>query len=358
VSTARILQLVASTDRRGAEVFAVDLQEALHGRGYAIDTVALAPGRGLDLSTLGDRPLAPRTLLALRRAARSASLVIAHGSTTLPASVLALVGRDVPFVYRNIGDPSYWAASTAHRARVRVLLRRAAAVVAVAPPAARRLSEGFGVPDERLVVIPTGVPARRCPLVDPGRRQRARAALGLPPSDPAAAIVGALSPEKNVALAIDAVGESPPWHLVVAGDGPERTALEAHAAAAGSGRIRFTGSLADPGPAYEAADVVLLTSRTEGLPAVLIEAGLRGLPVVATNVGFVNEIVVDGQTGVLVSAGDAHAIARGLAQALQDARALGRAGRARCQRRFELEDVAARWDTLLQRVARRAVAAG
>ena len=347
---ARILQVVTSTDRRGAEIFAVDLEGALRERGYVVDTVALVPGDGLDLSTLGDRPLAPGTLRALRSAAADASLVVAHGSASLPATALALAGRSVPFVYRNIGDPSYWARSPARRARVRWWLRRARAVVAVAPRAARQLGERFGVPAERLCVIPTGVPLSRCPPTDLGRRQRARAALGLPARAPVAATVGALSPEKQVAAAVDVVSGSPPWHLIVAGDGPERRALEVQAAAAGAGRVVFTGSLADPGPAYDAADVVLLTSRTEGLPAVLIEAGLRGLPVVATAVGFVSEVVVDGQTGVLVGVGDRPGLGRALALAHRKAEALGRAGRARCQRQFELAVVTKAWVELLQRL--------
>jgi glycosyltransferase involved in cell wall biosynthesis len=351
------VQVVTSANRRGAEIFAVDLQAALRDRGWAVDTLALAPGWGLDVPSLGRRPLAPRTLLALRRAARTASLVVAHGSTALPASALALAGSPVPFVYRGIGDPAYWAGSPGRRARVRRFLRRAVAVVVVAPPAAQWLHERLRVPDERLWVIPTGVPASRCPPADSGRRQRARAALELPAEVPVAAIVGALSPEKNVALAIEAVAGSPPWHLVVTGDGPQRAELEAHAAATASGRVRFTGSLTDPGPAYDAADVVLLTSLTEGLPAVLIEAGLRGLPAVATDVGFVSEVVVDGQTGVLVDA-DRHQVGQALAAAHQDAAALGLAARAHCQRRFELDGVAERWDALLQRLVPSGVTRG
>ncbi len=354
MTRAAILQVVTSTDRRGAEIFALDLEAALRRRGTIVDTVALTHGRGnLDVPTLGDRRLAPTTLRALRRAARTVSLVVAHGSTTLPACALALAGSGVPFVYRNIGDPSYWTASAARRARVRILLRRATAVVAVAAPAATQLTDRLRVPPERVSVIPTGVPAARCSPADPGRRRGARDALGLPPDGAIAAVVGALSPEKDVALAIDAVGALSAWGLVVAGDGPERPALEARAAAVASGRVLFTGSLADPGPAFEAADVVVLTSRTEGLPAVLIEAGLRGLPVVTTDVGFVRDIVVDGQTGVLVGPGDRDGLVAALAEARQRADALGRAGRTHCLARFELESVAARWDALLERLAPR-----
>src|SRR4249919_2766244 len=75
-----VLQVISSTDRRGAEIFGVDLGDALHRRGRSVRTMALAPGRtaGLEVPTLGPSRFAPRTLRALRSAA--ATLVVAHGS--------------------------------------------------------------------------------------------------------------------------------------------------------------------------------------------------------------------------------------------------------------------------------------
>jgi glycosyltransferase involved in cell wall biosynthesis len=355
VSDGGILQVIASTDRRGAEVFALDLEAALLRRGRATRTVALAPGRqgGLSVPTLGRRPLAPGTLRALRRAARDATVVIAHGSTTLPACALALAGTGVPFVYRNIGDPTFWASTPLRRARVRCFLGRAELVVAIAPGAASELTHRFGVERERVTTIPTGVPAARHQPADARARRAARVALGLPPDAPVVAVVAALSPEKNVGPAIDTIGECPDVVLVVAGDGPERPTLEAHARAAAPGRVHFTGSIGDPAPVYAAADALLLTSRTEGLPAVLIEAGLSGLPAIATDVGYVREVVVDGETGVIVPPGDVGAAARAVGHALARRDALGGAARARCLDRFELEHVAAQWDEVLGSCRRR-----
>ena len=68
-------------------------------------------------------------------------------------------------------------------------------------------------------------------------------------------------------------------------------------------RIHFAGSLTDVAPALAAADVVVLSSRTEGMPGVLIEAGLSARPVVAYDVGAVSEVVADGETGLLVAPG-------------------------------------------------------
>jgi glycosyltransferase involved in cell wall biosynthesis len=350
-----VLQVISSTDRRGAEIFGVELGEALSRRGRAVRTVALARGRtgGLEVPTLGPSRFAPRTLRALRRAAREAKLVVAHGSSTLAAVAVAVAGTGQPFVYRNIGDPAYWTASPTRRARAGLLLRRAAAVVAVAERAATEIAGRFGVSPDRIAVIPTGVPAVRCPPVDPERRRRAREDLRFDEAARVIAVIGALSREKNVALAIDGVAAMPDVQLVVAGEGPERAALEERAIGRAPGRVRFTGSLPDAGPAYDAADVVVLTSRSEGLPAVAIEAGLRTLPVVATDVGFVSEIVVDGETGVLVRPGDCDGLVTAVRHASANAEALGAAARAHCLARFELEPVADRWDVLLEETSRR-----
>jgi glycosyltransferase involved in cell wall biosynthesis len=358
VTQGPILQVIASTDRRGAEIFGVDLGEALSRRGHTLRTVALSPGRAgsLDVPTLGPTRFAPRTFRNLRRAAREATLVAAHGSSTLLAVAVALAGTGRPFVYRNIGDPAYWTASPTRRARVGLLMRRAAAVVAVSERAATEITGRFRVAAACLAVIPTGVPAARCLPADPERRRRARADLRLEEAARVIAVIGALSPEKNVALAIDGVGAMPDARLIVAGDGPERALLERRAVDHAPGRVRFTGSLIDTGPVYDAADVVVLTSLSEGLPAVAIEAGLRNLPVVATDVGFVSDVVVDGETGVLVRPGDRDGLVRGIHWASENADAVGEAARRRCIARFELESVADRWDLLLEEISRRSAA--
>src|SRR5262249_6012690 len=104
----------------------------------------------------------------------------------------------------------------------------------------------------------------------------------------------------------------------------------------------------DPGPVFHAADVVVLTSRTEGLPAVLVEAGLCGVPVVATDVGFVRDVVVDGHTGVVVPFGDRAAIDTGIRRALEEGDRMGPAARARCEAHFSLATVGDVWNRLLE----------
>lgn len=347
--------MVTSTNRRGAEVFATDLAAELRDRGHVVATVALAPGlpgEGLDLPVLGPKPLSVAGLVALRRTARDADVVVAHGSTTLPACAVAL-SRRCPFVYRSVGDPRYWSSSWARRPRTALLLRRASAVVALWDEAARVLRTQLWVPAERVHVIPNGAPPTRFVPADQRAKAGMRRRLGLEPDAPVVAYLGSLAPEKRVDLAIAAVALLPGAHLAVAGQGPERPALERHAQEQAPGRVHFLGPTAEPAALLGAADVVVLPSRTEGLPAVLIEAGLCGVPVVATDVGGVGEIVVHGQTGLLVPFGDASALSGALASALGRHQAMGSAARRHCLQHFAMGSVGDAWGALLSEVGRR-----
>jgi glycosyltransferase involved in cell wall biosynthesis len=346
-----VLHVVTSDDRRGAEIDAVELAAALGRRGYRPRVVALAPGPfggGLAVPLLGRRPLSVATLRRLRREAASAAIVVAHGSTTLPACAAALAGMDVPLVYRNIGDPEQWSNTLARRARVRAYMRRVNVVVALTPRAAATIQALHRVAPRRVIPIPVGVSSERHRPADPGSRQAARDALGISADAQLGAIIGALSAEKNVALAIDAVADLPELHLLVVGAGPEDSALRRHAARRAPERIHFTGRMRDPRLAFAAADVVLLTSRTEGLPSVLVEAGMCELPVVATDVGYVNEIVENGKTGLVVDSGRRDELVVAITRALDDGRELGRCARIHCRDRFDLERVAVSWDELLR----------
>ncbi|MGH6691749.1 MAG: glycosyltransferase family 4 protein [Gammaproteobacteria bacterium] len=345
-----VLQVTVSNRRRGAEVFATDLAAELERRGLAAPAVALAAsseGNALPVRALGSSPLGVSTLRALRREAVSAWTVVAHGSRTLPACAAALAATGVPFVYRSIGDPRVWSSRGLRRWRTTALLRRPRLVAVLWPGAADALVAQHAVPADRIRVIPNGVPVERCPVVGDHGRPEARDLLDLPADGPVVAYVGSLSDEKNVGAAVAAVAGLPGVHLLVAGDGPDRGTLEAQAALSTPGRVHFAGTLPGALPALAAADAVVLPSRTEGMPGVLVEAGLCGLPVVATAVGAVAEIVVDGETGVLVAPGDVAALTGALRRVLADDGAMGLAARAHCLARFEIRPVGAAWAELL-----------
>ncbi|MGA5702909.1 glycosyltransferase family 4 protein [Peterkaempfera bronchialis] len=353
----RVLHLVTDPRRRGAQNLARDLHAELLARGTESRIAALQPHPdappGDPLPVLGPARFHPATLRALRRAATTADVVVAHGSSTLPACAAALLGSRTPFVYVNIGDPRHWTASRARRLRVGAALHRAAAVAALSDGAREVLLDRFRLHPERVRTIPNGRAADRYPpAAGPADRLAARRALGLPPDVPLAATVGALTPEKRIDLAVDAVTRTPGAHLAVAGEGPLRAALEEHAAVLAPGRVHFLGGLDSPAELYRAADALLLSSASEGMPGVLVEAALAALPSVATEVGWVREAVVDGVTGALVPPGDAQALADALGRVLTgDRAALGAAARRHALDRFELGVVADAWQRLLGEVA-------
>lgn len=349
---AQVLHVMASNRRRGAEVFAIDLSEALTGLGWPGRTFALTGGGPLRPDGQGSGRFDPPTLNALRRAVLNADVVIAHGSSTLLASYLATLATGVPYVYRSIGDPTHWVDSRQKRWRVGHMLRHAAHVVALWPWAREQLSRQYGLSSDRVTVIPNGVDVRRFRLPTATERAAQRSSLGVASSTPVAVLIGSLTPDKDPITALRAAAALPELHLVVAGDGPLRTEAEAAAAELMPGRSVFVSAVEDVVPVLAAADVVLLTSRTEGLPGVLIEAGLCGVPSVATDVGGVGEIVDDGVTGVLVPPGRPDLTAAGLEQVLASSRSMGECARVRCIAQFDLEKVAQLWSKVISSVAR------
>jgi glycosyltransferase involved in cell wall biosynthesis len=351
-----VVHVLTSDSRRGAESFAVELHRAMLADRMRSEAVALAPRPGgdrLPVPVLAGRRFSPSGIRALRRLAARSRVVVAHGSSTLLACGAGLAGVGVPFVYVNIGDPSFWAGTRAKRARVRFLLHRAAAVAAISSGARDILVADFGLPPDRVRVISNGRSAARFPPSDHAERGQARRDLGLAESAPLVAMVGALSPEKRVDVAIDALAALPGVHLVLAGDGPRRAALDELAGRRAPGRVTFLGSTDQPARVLAAADALVLSSDSEGVPGVLIEAGLAAVPVVATDVGWVREVVVDDVTGRLVPPADPAALAAGVRDVLASRDRLGAAAHRHCLERFELAAIVAQWRALLEEVARR-----
>jgi len=146
-----------------------------------------------------------------------------------------------------------------------------------------------------------------------------------PPDAPVVLFAGAFERYKGVDVLIEAwasvVEQMPDAHLILAGEGPLRSAVEVRAAELGLvSATSFLGHVANERIAslMDASRVVVLPSRSEGLPRVILEAFSRERPVVATEVGGVGELVVDGATGWLLPANDASALAAALAAALID----------------------------------------
>lgn len=210
--------------------------------------------------------------------------------------------------------------------------RRLDAVVAVSRPLLDDLVRS-GVSAERAYLVPN---VWRAPAAMRDRAE-ARALLGIPADAFVAGWVGRLSPEKGPdvflsALAALATLRDAPFHASILGDGAGRAACERQAADLGLGRrVRWHGQVPDAGALLGAFDVVVLSSRTEGTPMVLLEAMAAGVPVIASAVGGVPDLLRPGE-GTLVPPDDPRALANAVADVHAHA-AIARARAARAQAR-------------------------
>lgn len=302
----RVLQVTTSNQRRGAEVFAQDLGAALRRLGHQVTTASLESSNDespLPAVVLGPGRAHPRTGSALIGGMRAHDVTIAHGGPSLiPVGVAGAAARR-PFIYRNIGDPEFWGDVRLGGLRIGAPLRRADGVVALYERARTYLLGRYRLQPSRVSVASNAVDLDAFPRVGDAERRTAKAELGFDADSdaPLVAYLGALSPEKRPELAIEVVAAISNVQLVIAGDGLLRAELVALAERAAPGRVRFLGSWDRPSQLLAAADVVLIPSRTEGIPGALLEAAATGTPVVATDVGGVAEVVEALDAGITVA---------------------------------------------------------
>ncbi|MBX9813884.1 MAG: glycosyltransferase [Sphingomonas sp.] len=315
----------------GAERLTLDLAGAAVARGGAAEIVALrAEGElisalpaGVGLVDLG-APRIRHGLVPLRRylrRARPAGLI----ATMWPLPVLALLaaaGRGVPVIAAEHGPPlAQYAGQRLRllslRASMWASYRHAAAVVAVSRGLAGEIATLAGLAPERVATVYNPVPPPRLSDVEPEavRAWRARGGVKL-------LNIGTLKPQKDQRLLIEMlallVSRGVDARLAIVGEGAERAALAARAAALGlADRVSLPGFTATPGDWYRAADAFVLSSNHEGAPLVLIEALHFGLPVISTDCRFgPAELLGDGRWGRLVPPGDAGALADAVVEAL------------------------------------------
>ena len=242
------------------------------------------------------------------------------------SSLGSLLAR-TPFVVKLTADPAYerarrwrlWRGSLEDFQRSAPLstlpLRiardadaRAAAHVVTPSSYLRELALGWGVPPEHATVLPN--PAPSLPELRP--RDELRLELGF--DGPTLVFAGRLTAQKSLDLGIEAARRAA-VALVIAGDGPDRAALER------LGSARFFG--ARPRKAvlelFRAADASLLSSSWENFPHTVVEALAVGTPVIATRTGGVAEVVHDGENGLVVEPGDVDALTEAITRFFADA---------------------------------------
>lgn len=301
-------------------------------------------------------PVRPRSELALgsalrlRRLIRREGIDIVHAQAAhaLSLAALATLGTDARVVVTR-----HLAKRLRNNAATRWKYARAAAILAVSDAAADALVAS-GIPRGRVEVVHGGVELER--LVTPAPRERL-AALGIPAGVPLAAMVGALVPQKDPLTFVRATAAArrivPGLHALVVGDGGLRTNVESEVHALGLHEVvHFAGFRTDVDELLAAADLVVLSSRFEGLPLVIMDAFALGVPVAATAGEGIPELVDDGETGLLAPVGDHEALGTAMARLLRDRALRARvvdAARTRV-RDFSIERTVARTIAAYERV--------
>jgi sugar transferase (PEP-CTERM/EpsH1 system associated) len=217
------------------------------------------------------------------------------------------------------------------------------------------------VPAEKVVTVYNGIDVERFAALDPQATTHTRRAFGVPLDAPLLGSVGRLHPQKGLAdllVAFAQVREHIPFaRLLLVGDGALRAELEAQACALGvSDAVIFAGTRPDVAEILAALDVFVLSSLWEGMPNAVMEAMAAGLPVVATAVGGVPELVVDGVTGLLVPPRDADGLSEAMCCLLRDParrRTMGQAGRKRVRQHFTVERMVRQTESLYEELVRK-----
>jgi glycosyltransferase involved in cell wall biosynthesis len=347
----RVLHVIPTGLGRGAQVFARALVDQLGGLGGGHRLASLFDGEdGVEVDATFDLPGGPRAAVGLHPAAVVAlaarlgrfehDVVVAHGGDAF--KYLALSSRS-PLVYCVTGTWPAGARRGGRRLAWIALARRARTAAAVSDDVADDCRDVLSLRPDRVTVIPNGRDdARFVP------RPR-------PSSGPVTLLfVGRLTAEKRPQLFFRLLerlrADGYPVSGRMVGAGPMETELRQRAASAG---IQMLGWSRDVVPHLQGADVLVFPSAPdgEGMPGVLIEAGLCGIPAVSTRVAGASTVVEDGRTGLIVDVDDLDGLAGATAELVEDSRrrlALGAAARLRCEQRFSLEVVATRWDHLLR----------
>jgi len=212
-------------------------------------------------------------------------------------------------------------------------------------------ADWLGISPQRVAYVPNAIEAEDVDSNQAEARAGVRNSLNLAQETQLILGVFRLSDEKDPFTFLDVCAQVFTCHegaaAAIVGEGPLHAAIEARIHAQGlSGRIRLLGPRSDVAALMMVADLLLLTSRWEGMPNAVMEAQLLGLPVVATNVGAISDIVLDMETGFLRGVGDVAGLSEACLQILRDssrARDLGVAASTRMRSFSTKEQMAQRY---------------
>ncbi len=364
---AHVAHILSSFGMGGQERVAYDLAVSQRRAGWRVTALSLAPppdgplaaeflAAGIEVERVArPRPgVDPILVLRLARWLRRHGVQLVHTHNRMALIYGAPAGRlaGAAVVHTKHGNNP--------RGGTRLLAGNAAgrlvhAFVAVSEETAVTARRRREVPERRLLVITNGIELGRF-HPDPAARARVRAELGIAPDAWVIGTVGRIAAEKNHALLLRAAAPllSARTRLLVAGDGPLLPGLTELAGSLGIAPFaHLLGVRRDVPAVLNALDVFAMSSDTEGLPLVVLEAMATSLPVVSTGVGGIPNVIEEGRTGLLVPAGDEAALRDRMARLGADpaaSRDMGARARDASVARFSAERMQRDYLALYERV--------
>ncbi|TWT17246.1 glycosyltransferase [Luteimonas marina] len=344
----RISHIVDNLNRGGLERVVIDLAKAQSAAGHDCQVICLydagslageLAGTGVPVIACGKRDgIDLRAIRRLRRALSAQRTDVLHSHNGIPHyhAVAAALGLGVRCVVNTRHGMGAGIRASRRDWLVKQSMRLTDAAVAVSEAAGEKLVESGVVSRGKLRIVPNGIHTGPFRERDHDARRRLVQSLGLAPATRLVGFVGRLNWAKNLETMVAAFARVRARHddvaLVIAGEGEERSSIEAAIAQEGIGDCTFLlGDRADVPQLLPAFTLFAMSSISEGYSIALLEACASALPIVATDVGGNAEIVADGVNGLVVPARDPVAFANALETILSDtARAaeMGRAGRA------------------------------
>lgn len=368
-----IVQLVTKRQYRGAEVFAAELSSLLGSNGHRVIFAGLySPGQhplvaehaeNVDLN--GNKSAFSYTLLrrlvALIRETKP-DIIQANGSDTLKYAAIArrIYFPHIPVVYRNISMVSSWTSAGSMRTLFqRMLFKQVSFVASVGPQSLEDLVKTYHYPAKQTKVIRRGIPDM--PFDHHGSRALICRTFGFQESDPVAMHIGQFSDEKNHVFLIDSfslvIRECPTARLVLIGEGKRFAEMgERIRQLKLEGHIFMAGHRSPVQEWLAGADLFILGSTIEGVPGVILEAGMQSVPSVAVSVGGVKEVVRDGDTGILLKDHDPAAFSRAVIRLLTESntrKQMGSSARRYVQANYSLDSCLRNFEEMYQSLVRR-----
>lgn len=311
----RILQLVTRRQYRGAELFAADLSTELLRLGHEVTFVGIYESKDDILRVEGADN---RDLITDKRSAFSIEVtrkliklikeikpdvVQCNGSDTLKYMFAAsYFTKDIPVVYRNISIISEWISNSSKKMLYKNMFRKIAYVTSVGDEAMADFIKTYNYPATRAEVIRRGIPIKS--VDKKSLYQQLRKDLQFSPDTKIALHIGNFSPEKNHKFLIDAFEDLAQYShikLVCVGNGLLLDKIRALIKERKLQKnIILLGFRKDIPELLAASDCLVLSSKVEGVPGVVLEAGTQKIPTVAIDVGGVSEVLINEQTGYLI----------------------------------------------------------